>query len=226
MPAPVSGGPWPDTGERVPKREGDQADAYLDVPLDLSGALWIATATDAGAIHAAVRDWLYVVGLPACTEQEKLAIVQEHLLRRPFDDLLPTSAGVLALEPAASAASVGVDPPVPGPAAQVVVADRVVSSIEELRALSAGAPAEGDDAGEPCRTAASRGDVRFEPEALRRVIRDYTSEPGVKDLEGAARRHLPSGHVAPAAVGPAAGHRHVVPRPGAPLRAAAVRRTP
>ena len=30
--------------------------------------------------------------------------------------------------------------------------------------------------------AASRGDVRFEPDAVRRVIRDYTSEAGVRDL--------------------------------------------
>lgn len=31
-------------------------DAYLDVSLDLSGVLWLATATDAGALPAAVRD--------------------------------------------------------------------------------------------------------------------------------------------------------------------------
>ena len=157
-------------------------DAYLDVPLDLSGVLWIATATDAGAIPAAVRDCLHVVNLPTYTEQEKLAIAQEHLLTRPFDGPLPTSAGVLALDPAASAAPVGAAPP-SDPAAPVVVADRIVSSVEELRRLSAGAPAEGDGADEPWRTAASRGDVRFEPEAIRRVIRDYTSEPGVKDLK-------------------------------------------
>ena len=77
-------------------------DAYIDVPLDLSGVLWIATATDAGAIPVALRDCLYVVNLPAYSEQEKLAIAQEHLLTRPFDGPLPTSAGILALEPAAS----------------------------------------------------------------------------------------------------------------------------
>ena len=157
-------------------------DAYLDVPLDLSGVLWITTATDAGAIPAAVRDWLHVVDLPAYTEQEKLAIAGEHLLTRPFDGPSPTSAGVLALEPAESPAPAGAVPP-SGPAAPLVVADRVVSSVEELRALSGGQPAASDGAGEPWRTAASRGDVRFEPEAIQRVIRDYTSEPGVKDLK-------------------------------------------
>ena len=63
-----------------------------------------------------------------------------------------------------------------------MVEDRVVSSVEELTALPAGLPADGD--GEPWRTAASRGEVRFEPEALRRLIRDYTGEPGVKNLTG------------------------------------------
>ena len=163
-------------------------DAYLAVPLDLSGVLWVATATDAGAIPATVRDCLHVVELPAYTEQEKLAIAQEHLLKRPFDGLLPMSAGILALEPAASAASAGFATSLSSPAGPVacptVVADRVVSSVEELSALSAGSPAGGSGAGEPWRTAASRGDISFEPDAIRRVIRDYTSEPGVKDLKG------------------------------------------
>ena len=166
-----------DSSERTAFR-----DAYLDVPLDLSGVLWIATAADAGAIPAAVRDCLHVVDLPAYTEQEKLTIAQEHLLARPFDGPLPTSAGVLALEPASAGASEG-PAPLSDPAAPVVVAERVVSSVEELRALSTRSPAAGDAAGEPWRTAASRGDVRFEPEAIRRLIRDYASEPGVKDLK-------------------------------------------
>ena len=172
----------PLVGVLDPSKRTAFTDSYLDISLDLSGVLWIATATDAEAIPATVRDCLYVVDLPAYTEQEKLAIAQEHLLARPFDGPLPASAGILALEPAVSAVSVDAAP-LSGPAAPVVVADRVVSSVEELRALSAGAPAAGEGAGEPWRTAASRGDVRFEPEAIRRVIRDYTSEPGVKDLK-------------------------------------------
>ena len=163
-----------------PSKRTAFTDAYLGVPLDLSGVLWIATATDAGAIPAAVRDCLHVVDLPAYTEQEKVAIAQEHLLTRPFDGPLPTSAGVLAVEPD-SAAPMGGAPP-SGPAAPVVVTDRVVS-VEELWGLPAAATAAGDGAGEPWRTAASRGDVRFEPEAIRRVIRDYTNEPGVNDLK-------------------------------------------
>ena len=165
-------------------------DAYLAVPLDLSGVLWIATATDVGAIPAKVRDCLHVVDLPAYTEQEKLAIAQEHLLKRPFDDPLPTSAGILALEPAASAASAGSAASLSSPAVPVasptVVADRVVASVEELTALSAGSPAGGSGAGEPWRTAASRGDIS---------------------------RDLSSGRAAPVAGGRGAGHGHVGSRP-------------
>ena len=165
-----------DSSERTEFR-----DAYLDVPFDLSGVLWIATATDAGAIPAVVRHCLHVVNLSAYTEQEKLEIAQGHLLACPFDDPQSTSGGVLALEPGSSGAPAGTAS-LSDPAAPVVVADRVVS-VDQLRALAADAPAARDGAGEPWRTAASRGDVRFEPEAIRRVIRDYTGEPGVKDLK-------------------------------------------
>ena len=73
-------------------------------------------------------DCLHVVELPAYTEQEKVAIAQEQLLKRPFDDPLPMSAGILALEPAASAASAGSGSSLSGPtvpvASPTVVADR------------------------------------------------------------------------------------------------------
>ena len=93
-------------------------------PLDLSGVLWIATATDVGAIPPTVRDCLHVVDLPAYTEEEKLAIAQEHLLKRPFDDPLPMSAGILALEPAASAASAGSASSLSSPAVARGLSDR------------------------------------------------------------------------------------------------------
>ena len=165
-----------------PRRTAFQ-DAFLQFPLDLSGVLWIATATDPTVIPAEVRDCLHVVDLPVYTEQEKVAIAEEHLLRRPFDGVLAEAAGVLAPDLASSAA---LAPPVDSPAAPagpVVVADRVVSSAEELRALPPRSPVQEDVASESWRTAAVRGDVCFEPDAIRLVIRDYTSEPGVRDLE-------------------------------------------
>ena len=159
-------------------------DAFLQFPLDLSGVLWIATAIDPTVIPAEVRDCLHVVDLPVYTEQEKVAIAEEHLLRRPFDGVPADSAGVLAPDLASSVALV---PPAASSAAlagPVVIADRVVSSAEELSAFPArSAVPEDDVASESWRTAAVRGDVRFEPDAIRLVISDYTSEPGVRDLE-------------------------------------------
>lgn len=166
-----------------PSRRTAFQDAFLQFPLDLSGVLWIAAATDSAVIPAEVRDCLHVVDLPVYTEQEKVAIAEEHLLRRPFDGVLADSAGVLA---PAVASSVALAPPVASPAApagSVVVADRVVSSAEELRALPPRSLSQEDVASESWRTAAIRGDVCFEPDAIRLVIRDYTSEPGVRGLE-------------------------------------------
>ena len=157
-----------------PARRKAFRDEYLDVGFDLSAVLWIVTASDAGAIPEAVRERLEIVELPGYGEQEKLAIAERYLLRRPFDPPAQTAAGWLAPEPSSPAA---LDAAADGPA---VVADREVSSVRELEALSASPlPSDTDEA---WRTAACTGEVRFEPEALRLVIRSHTSEAGVAAL--------------------------------------------
>jgi len=152
-------------------------DACIDVPIDLSGVLWIVTATDPGAIPEPVRPRLEVLELPGYTEEEKLFIAQRYLLRRPFDEPGRTPAGCLAPAPAAQSLAAAADPVPDGPA---VVVDREVSSVHELEALSAGPPP--PHTAEAWRTAACAGDVRFEPEAIRTVIRDHTAEAGVAEL--------------------------------------------
>ena len=159
-----------------PARRKAFRDEYLDIRFDLSAVLWIVTATDVGAIPEAVRKGLDIVELPAYGEQEKLAIAERHLLRRPFDPPGQTAAGWLAPEPETpSQAALGAAPD--GPA---VVADREVSSVRELEAWSVGPPP--SDTAEAWRRAACTGEVRFEPEAIRRVIRNHTSEAGVSEL--------------------------------------------
>ena len=105
-----------------------------------------------------------------------MVIAEQYLLKRPFEVTVPVSAGYLAPEPAASSSIVAPDT---GPAGPVVVAEREVSSMAELEALSAGPTFPAADA---WRTAASEGAVRFEPEAIRLVIRDHTDEAGVTEL--------------------------------------------
>ena len=148
-------------------------DQYLQLRFDLSAALWIMTAADPKAIPKQMRGRLEVIELPGYTEQKKLAIAEQYLLKRPFEVTVPVPAGCLAPEPAASSAIVEHDT---GPAGPAVVAEREVSSMAELEALLAGSPF---PAAAAWRTAASEGAVRFEPEAIRQVIRDHTDEAGV-----------------------------------------------
>ena len=122
------------------------------------------TATDAGAIPEPVRTRLEVIELPAYSEQDKLAIAQRYLLTRRFGEPRHTVTGCLAPEPAAPPNAAEPDTARDGP---VVVVDREVSSVRELEALLAGPPPQG--AVETWQTPACTGDVRLEPETIRRV---------------------------------------------------------
>ena len=182
-----------------PERCGEFRDAYIDVPFDLSGVLWIVTATDPGAIPEALRKRLEVIELPGYTEQEKLAIAEQYLLKRPFDEPGGTPAGCLAPQSAAAPLTAAPDAAPDGP---IVLLDQELSSFWE-GALSAGPPS--PDTADAWRKAACAGDVRFEPEAIRRVIREHTSEAGVADLNAklaAVCRQVAGRRRAPASPGP------------------------
>ena len=173
-----------------PGRRTAFRDAYVEAAFDLSAVLWIVTATDGGAIPEPVRKHLAVVELPGYTEQEKLAIAERHLLTRPFDEPARTAAGWLAPESPALPGTREQAAPASTPA---VVVERELLSVQELERWSAGAPP--PDAGETWRTAACTGGVRFEPEAILRVIRGHTNEAGVAELNrklAAICRHVVS----------------------------------
>ncbi|MEV1294943.1 endopeptidase La [Pseudonocardia sp. NPDC049635] len=60
-------------------------DHYLEVDLDLSNVLFLATANDGGAIPGPLADRMEIVNLDGYTEPEKVAIARDHLLPRQVE---------------------------------------------------------------------------------------------------------------------------------------------
>ncbi len=63
-----------------PEQNGSFGDRYLDVPFDLSGVLFIATANDITKLPAPLLDRLEVVDFPSYSLDEKLHIARRYLL--------------------------------------------------------------------------------------------------------------------------------------------------
>jgi len=149
-------------------------DHYLEIPVDLSRVLFIATSNQLGTIHPALLDRMEIISLAGYTEEEKMNIARRYLLpRQEQEHGLP--AGSLEVTDAALS---------------VVIAEYTreagVRSLERqlaalARKVAARIATRPSDAGPPDKTVIDRDDVddylglaRFRKEVAFR-----TSRPGV-----------------------------------------------
>ncbi len=69
-----------------PAQNNSFRDHYMEIPIDLSKVLFIATANQIGPVHPALRDRMEIVWLSGYTEDEKVNIAKRFLIPRQLTE--------------------------------------------------------------------------------------------------------------------------------------------
>jgi ATP-dependent Lon protease len=151
-----------------PEQNHSFTDHYLDVHYDLSRVMFIATANLLDPIPPALRDRMEVLQLPGYTEEEKLQIARQFLIPKQLDANGLTDADD--------------QPPTTDdrPENQEPRIENRRTAINGRRTTGNGLRTTHDT---HHATGNTQHDLRFGETTLRQLIRAYTYEAGVRNLE-------------------------------------------
>jgi ATP-dependent Lon protease len=153
-----------------PEQNNTFSDHYLEVPYDLSKVIFITTANIEDTIIPPLRDRMEIIKLPGYTEDEKLHIATGYLLPRQLRQhgLVPKNGAGEAAAAERQSQSADGDGPAPSDGAEPSAVEAGHAAVETV------GPASGDGA---------TARLELSEDALRQLVREYTREAGVRQLE-------------------------------------------
>src|SRR6266511_3552142 len=157
-----------------PEQNNTFSDHYVEVPYDLSKVIFITTANVEDTIIPPLRDRMEIIRLPGYTEDEKLHIATGYLVPRQLKQHGLAGEAKAIEEPATETA--------PETAPDAVTPETTAEAAVPVSNLPEGDGRRGDG---------KRLDIT--DGALRKIIREYTREAGVRNLEreiGAINRKI------------------------------------